>query len=136
MIIKIKKQNSGFIALISAIILSAVLLLVATNLSFTGFLDRSNILDSELKKRSYALAEACADTAILKVINNPLYLGNEIVSVSGDPCLIQTVTSGNPTTILTKADYKNYVTKLAIKINPTTLVISCWEEFANLSTCP
>ena len=54
MIILNKRRNKGFIALISAIVISVILLLIAANLSLTSFYGRSNILDSELKEiRSY-----------------------------------------------------------------------------------
>ena len=68
MIILNKKRNKGFVALMSAIIISVILLLIITNLSLTAFYSRSDVLDSELKDRSSALAEACVDTAILKLV--------------------------------------------------------------------
>ncbi|OGI76052.1 hypothetical protein A3C67_00505 [Candidatus Nomurabacteria bacterium RIFCSPHIGHO2_02_FULL_42_19] len=122
-----KENNSGFIALMSAIIISVVLLLLATNLSLIGFYGRFNILDSELKERSSTLAEACADTAILKLANNPGYNpANEPVNVGGDTCIIQSVTGGD--TIHLRADYKNYITNLKIAINPSDLSVVSWEE--------
>ena len=130
MIISYQKRNSGFVALISAIIISVILLLIATNLSLTGFYDRSNILDGELKERSSALAEACADTAILKLANNPGYTGNEIITVSGsDTCNIQTINPNtDPIIIGTKAIFQNATTNLNIKVNKTDLSVVSWEE--------
>ncbi len=123
---KIKKQNKGFIALITSIIISAVLLLVATNLSLTGFYARSNILDFELKEISFNLAEACVDTAILKIINNSSYHPtNEIVGIENESCIIESIT-GN--VIKTKADYRNYITNLEVEINLTDMSILRFEE--------
>lgn len=120
------KNNSGFMALMSTIIISVILLLIATSLSLTSFYGRTNILDFELKEKSFALAEACADTAILRLAEDSSYGGNETVNVVGaDKCQIESVVGG---TINVKADYKNYITKLEIEINSTDLSIISWQE--------
>ncbi len=50
----------------SAIVISVVLLIIVTTSSFTGFYGRFNILDTELKARSAATADACVSSALLK----------------------------------------------------------------------
>ncbi|MBP9748215.1 MAG: hypothetical protein KBD17_01145 [Candidatus Pacebacteria bacterium] len=120
------KKNRGFVALITSVIISTVLLMVATNLSLTGFYARSNLLDFELKEMSYHLAEACIDTAILKIINNPNYNPtNESVDINEYKCAIESIT-GN--IIKTKADYRNYITNLEVEINPSDMSIVRFEE--------
>lgn len=120
------KKNRGFVALITSVIISAVLLIVATNLSLTGFYARSNLLDFELKEMSYHLAEACIDTAILKIINNPNYNPtNESVDIDGNECVIESVIEN---TIKTKADYRNYITNIEVEINPSDMSITRFEE--------
>ena len=44
---KHRVYNKGFVALTSVVIISAILLLVATSLSLSGFYGRFNILESE-----------------------------------------------------------------------------------------
>lgn len=129
------KNNNGFMALMSAIIISAVLLLIVTSLSFTGFYTRSNILDSELKEKSSALAEACVDTALLKLANDPLYAppsGGEYIKVdevSNEACTIKSI-SGS--IIKTKANYNNkYFTNLEVRFNGGDLSVISWEETPN-----
>ncbi len=121
----IQKQR-GFIALISAIIISVILLLVITNLSLTSFYDRFNVLDTELKTRSSDLAEACADTALLNVAKNITYTGS--VSVGADTCTIQSVTGSSQKTILIQANYKNYYTNLQIVANASDASVVSWQE--------
>ena len=75
----IKNKKNGFIALISVIIISFVLLLIAITLNFIGFYGRFNILDSENKERSAELADACIETARLNLALNNTYSGNDIV---------------------------------------------------------
>ena len=124
------KTNSGFIALMSAIIISIVLLLMITNLSLTGFYGRFNILDAELKERSSALAEACVDTALLRLANDPgyPYPANDPINVDGNDCIIESAAGGN---ISVKADYKNYITKIEVEVNLSDMSINSWEETPN-----
>src|SRR3989344_2331312 len=60
--------SGGFIALISAVIISLVLMVVVFSVSTLAFFSRFNQLDSEYKEKSSALAESCVDLAILKLI--------------------------------------------------------------------
>ena len=131
------KSNTGFIALISAVVISVILLLIATNLSLTSYYGRSSILDSELKKRSSALAEACADTAILKLINSKDYAlvaADHNISVGTGYCDIFSLSpipprSGN-ITIVTKANFNNiYFTTLKIVVDSNNdMSVFSWEE--------
>jgi len=124
------EKNSGFVALISVIIISAILLLIATSLSFSGFYARYNILDSEFKKRSSTIAEACVDVALLKLTTDTSYNPtNTIVAVGGDSCTIQSITtSGTNKTIYTRSSYKNYITNLKVVVNITNFSVVSWEE--------
>ena|SRR3989338_10087446 len=123
------ETQKGFIALMSAIIISVVLLLMITNLSLTGFYGRFNVLDSELKERSSALAEACVDTALLRIANDPTYPypTNDPINVDGNDCIIESATGGN---ISTTANYKNYITNLKIEVD-SDLNVTRWEETPN-----
>ncbi len=131
-IFKVKnvKKNSGFIALMSAVIISVVLLLIVTNLSMTSFYNRFNILDTELKEKSVGIAEACIDKAILNLVKNSAYNPvDEVVSVGSDTCIIKSITtSGSIKTILVKADLKNYITNLQVKVDDTSFDVISWEE--------
>ncbi len=128
--INFKPDNSGFIALMSAILISIILLLIITNLSLTGFYSRSNILDFELKEKSFSLAEACADSALLKLVNDTDYIGGETIAVSGnDTCTIDLTSLSNPRTFITWASHDNaYFTKLKIIINAQSGTVISWEE--------
>src|SRR3989344_619469 len=96
MVLKKHQKDSGFVALITAIILSVILLVVTITLSQTSFLTRSILLDSEFKERSTALAEACVDVAILRISMTPGYSAtNEDVSIGTETCTIVSVSGSN-----------------------------------------
>src|SRR3989338_5224128 len=142
-----KRQNiyennhkSGFVALITVIVIVLILMVVAIALNRTGFLTRGEILDSEYKDRSSALAEACADAALLKLAQNSSYAGNEAnISVGSDKCNIGAIQSDMPTpgqkTINVNAVFpastitnQNAVTNLQIVVNSVTLSVIFWNE--------
>lgn len=125
-------NQKGFIAITTTMILSVILIVVATSLSFSGFFTRYNILDSELKKVSVALAEGCVDQALLKLATNSTFTFPETVKINENSCQIVNVTSGGyPKIITIKADYKHYITNLSVVVGSDTLNITKWEEVAS-----
>lgn len=121
------KHEKGFIALISAIILSVLLLGLTVSLGFSSFFTRFNILDSESKERSLALAEACGDTAVLRMARGVTVPGT--VAIGTDSCEIISV-SGN--IIRTQACVNRATTNLEIIINGDFEIVT-EEELANFS---
>jgi hypothetical protein len=79
--------QEGYIALMSSIIIAGVLMAVVFTMSFKSFMTRFNILDMEYKSRSLNYAETCANTAILKVIENNAYTG-ETISFGTESCTV------------------------------------------------
>lgn len=129
---KRNKHPRGFIALTSAIIISAMLLVVAASGSLTGFFSRMNIIDSELKERSSALAESCVDQALLELTNNPTFVGPKTVPVGGSTCVVQSVTtSGVQKTIKTQGVFNNYYTNLQVTVLTSDLSVVSWQEVTN-----
>ena len=123
-------KTEGFVALISVVLISAILMLVATSLSFSGFYGRYNVLDSELKAQSKTLAQSCVDTALLKLAHdytyNPLH---EIISIGENSCTIESLmASGTQKILRTNSNYKNYTTNLIVTIQSANLSIVSWEE--------
>src|SRR4051812_21214163 len=125
---QIPTGERGFVALISVIIVSAILLVLLFTLGAASFLSRFSVLDSENKRISLALAEACANTAMIRISQNSQYgispalpAGGDCVGVGGGVC----PPSVSPTsktcricrtspTILTRAVYNGAYTNLEI----------------------
>ncbi len=128
------RHHRGFIALISAIIIAVILLVVVTTIGMSSLLSRFNVLGYELKQRSSALAEACADKVLLSVAQDagyPVgYTLPQTVSVGGDVCTILSSSnpSGNPRTFTMQAVYQHSYTNLQLTVDVNTLVITSWQE--------
>lgn len=133
--LNVKCRQNGFIALTSAIIISVLLLAITVALGFSGFFGRFNILDSESKERSSALAEACGDTAILNFAQDQSYNpSNQSVTVGSDHCkIVSLATAANQTTIKTQACINKSVTNLQVVIDSTAFTITSWDEVPNFS---
>jgi hypothetical protein len=142
----LKKKNSqgGYIALISIIIIVALLMIITVAVSFSGFFSRFGILDNEYKEVSSALAEACADTAILNLAenwSNPEIPPGGIVHVgpgADDICNIVSIEpsgGGSSKTIKVQASSKNSYTNLKIMVNNggVGIGIDSWLEKPNFS---
>lgn len=122
-------NNKGFVALMSAIIISAVLLLLAITTSQSEFYSRFNILDSEIKEQSSSFADACLEVALLGFVQNPSYSGNVIVPVGSDSCFISPViTSGSQKIFVAKGIYLNSHTNLKITLDGATFSVISVEE--------
>ncbi|MBI4050590.1 MAG: hypothetical protein HY396_01295 [Candidatus Doudnabacteria bacterium] len=133
----VNRKESGFIALMSAIIVSVLLIAITFTLSFTGFYSRFNVLDSEYKERSIGLAEACADTALLKKATDPAYTVPETINVGTDTCdIISVADNGTQVTIKTRAVFQKSFTNIEVVANSDDLSIISWDECPTLELCP
>jgi hypothetical protein len=121
MIYKAKTENNkkaGFIALISAILISAILLELSITSSEILFSTRSNSLQNEFKLESKELADSCIYIAIQKIYHDYSYtvpIDGEISQVENEYCTITEINYSPENTALhqkfatikTKAEFKN-----------------------------
>ena len=115
----------------SAMIISAVLLLIVSVGGLTAFYSRFNALDSELKEHSAALADACVDVVLYKISQNPNYTGPDLnYPVGGDSCSILGIQNpgGSLRTFQVQGEYHTAYTNVLVTINFSTLAIVSWRE--------
>ena len=130
-------KEQGFVALMSAIVITVLLLAITFSVCFSDFFTRFNVLDSESKQISANLAEACADAAQLTLTKNPnSQITSQIVTVGSGQCTIVSATKlGNQNAITTQAVVNKAYTNLKIVRDSTTGSIISWDECANLNSC-
>lgn len=137
-----KNQQRGFVALMSIIIMTAVVIALIFTVGVSVFFSRFSVLDGEYKRESLALAEACTNTAMVKIAQDPSYAPaatGECVSVS-DTCGVVGATrtckicsvslSGGMYTIRTRAVYTGAYTTIEAKgsLGETNFNVSSWRE--------
>lgn len=82
----------GFVALLSVIIVSIVLLGLALSGSSIAFFARFDEMDRESYVQAQALARSCADQALLQLAENYNYAAaNQTVSFGADTCVIDSI---------------------------------------------
>ena len=128
------KKPKGFIALMSAVIILAILITATVTGNLTGFYTRFNILDSEFKKHSSALADACVAVLRNKLGADSNYKGPDLnYPVGSDMCNI--FAASNPgaslRTFKVQGIYQNSYTNLQVTIDIDTLDTIAWQETAN-----
>lgn len=128
-------KEQGYIALISILIVLAIVLSIAISASFFGIIESQMGLSQSLAAQSYYLANACAETALMKLKSNLKYQGNEQISIDNQTCMINLIEgSGNRNrTIKTYSAANNQTKKIVVKIiqvRPDT-VIRSWQEVAD-----
>jgi hypothetical protein len=129
---KYASQN-GFIALISILILSAVLLVTTLGLAQFGIANRFFILNLEQKASSKKLAEACVHIARIQTYNDPLLVRNTPLEVqigdAGAKCTIVSITpNSNETTLETSAQTGEAITNLSVLVDNTDGDFLSFEE--------
>lgn len=137
----------GFVALVSIVIMSGIVTVLIFTLGVSVLFSRFSVLDGEYKRTSLALAEACANTAMLKIAQDVAYTpdaGGECVSVSDicgasgatHTCRVCSVSrSGGRYTILTRAVYRGAYTTLETKgtLGTKNFNVSSWRESGSYS---
>ncbi|MBU6501031.1 MAG: hypothetical protein KGJ89_02805 [Patescibacteria group bacterium] len=130
-----QENQKGFIAVTSALVIAVLLLAVTLSLSFTGFFSRFNVLYLSYKEKSYSLAEACANTALLKRAIDGSYVGPETIYLGTDSCNILSIVKSGSTQIIVKvsAQYpqgaaERAYTDLVITADSSDMGIVTWSE--------
>ena len=129
------QYHKGFIALMSSIIISIILLTLVVTVSASTFYARFDALGGETKRESLSLAESCMNMALLRLAQNPLYQpapSGDTIAVGSKNCIIDqalTTSPGYPKTfsIKTHAGYlgtwSNALASVTVQ-DPTVSVFS------------
>lgn len=129
--LKSKKEQKGFIALTAVLIVLAIALAVGISASLGSITEAKNSLQKNQSSAAYYLTNLCAEEALIKLKENPNYLGNETINTTGGTCNILPI-EGSWTLKVTGSAF-NQIKKMKIiisQINPK-LIINSWEEVAS-----
>lgn len=128
------KKREGYVALMSVLIISAVLLIISVGLSLRSINEASMSLGEQESRKALAMADLCMEKALMKLESVLNYAGNESIILGDKSCDILTV-SGNGNfnrTVQTQGTVSNYTKKIKVEvsqISPIMQILS-WEEVA------
>ena len=116
--------QQGYVAVMSAIIITSILLVVALTFSSSSFLGRFDTQATEFKILTRNLAQGCiAHAQLMLVLGN--YTGGEDVIIGEYACRVISVTQGSgTTTVQVTAVIDDRTTNLEAVLNSTTLAIN------------
>ncbi|MFA5188576.1 MAG: hypothetical protein WC460_04400 [Patescibacteria group bacterium] len=128
----VEKVKNGYIALISLIIIGAIVLISVLALTFITISQTQNMISQNQSLKSYYLANACAHYAILQLQDNVSYGGNETIEVDSYNCQVeQILDSGNANRIInTSSNVASSNAKIQViisQLKPRT-IISSWQQ--------
>ncbi len=113
--------KNAYIALVSALVISALLIMTVFSVSGGAFLSNLSVLDAEAKKQSASLAAGCVDAGLLRLANNPADTAAGTISIGSGFCTVVEVRVNVPAfgqaTILAKATVRQAVTNLKVVVN-------------------
>jgi hypothetical protein len=128
-------RSTGYMAITAAIIISVVMIVVSTSISFTSLFSRTDSLALSQKQRSLYAAQGCLEQALLNLSLNSSYTGNETVPITNAGttvnCTIATITTqGSNKIIKSSAIVNDTTTNLKLTVNSSTLNRVSLEETA------
>ena len=125
-------RKSGFVTLISVIILTSISLIVISSqllISTDNYISNRRVSDS-LQAR--VLADTCVEIALNRLKLSNAYTGNDTEVLSIGTCSISTISgSGNTNrSFTTSATYNNMTRRVSITVSSIdpNLTISSWQE--------
>ena len=135
-------QNSGFIALISILVITAVSIIIGTTVTLKAISHATMSASEMYSAQAWASANGCVETAVAAMsyhgtstwdlATSTSYKGDETISVGGIPCYIAAITATGSDSRLIRASStaSSFVRKLQVIVatNTPQTVISSWQE--------
>ncbi|MBI5220621.1 MAG: hypothetical protein HY978_02150 [Candidatus Liptonbacteria bacterium] len=125
-------SRSGYVALVTTLIVIVVMLAMVFTISLTSYMGRVDVSLSSYQEQSRGLAQACLETARYRLVQNPAYAGNETVTVASSTCRIVSVTaSSSQKIVLTQGQFQQSYSNLRTTLNSGDLSLVGTEELKN-----
>lgn len=130
----LNKMEKGYIALMTTLIISFVLLSAVITASFESFWNLAGIWQRHSKELSFSLAESCFDQAIVRKLQNPNYEPlpeGELIKIENFSCKILSVEKDADFFIIkTESSVDKTFTRLQGIFDPENFKIISLEELS------
>ncbi|MDP3901558.1 MAG: hypothetical protein Q8Q37_01100 [bacterium] len=124
-----EQKNSGYIAVVTSVILGMLMLMIAVTLSLSSFGSRLNNLDFYNKQTSYFVALSCLDKTLLELSKDSNYGGDATTTVDSFECFAFPIEiDGNNKIIKSRSRVNGATTNLLLTIESETLSTISLEE--------
>jgi type II secretory pathway component PulK len=126
----LKKNKEGFIALITVLIISAVVLLIGLGVGLASINEANMSLQENQSSQAYYLANLCSEWALMKLKETGSAYRGEIINIENGTCQISVESKW---IVKVSANFSNQTKKMKIvvsKVHPE-MIINSWQEVAN-----
>ena len=125
--------DQGYMALMTVIIISALLAGLTTSLAARSILGQTNQLANELKTQSRQLAAGCASEAMLSYAFDHNYQGNQTIMIDDQSCRIESISTIDQARIqiISSAQVGDHLTTLQTLIRTSDLLLVSQSEITN-----
>ncbi len=125
--------NSGYVTLISMLVISAVGLSVAVSLVLLSAGSSRSSLALEQGNQAKALANACAEEALQQIWNSDIYVGTGNLTLGQGTCAYTVSNASVPKTITASGTVGVVVKKVSITVDSLHpyVHLSSWQEVAD-----
>jgi len=129
------KKDGGYIALITVLILSAVVLVISIGVSLRSIEETQMAFGQQESFRALSLANLCAEKALFKLESSLNYSGNESLTIDDESCDILSIggTGNFSRVVKAQSTVSKYTKKVQVEVSQISPVmqISSWEEVAD-----
>ncbi len=127
-------NNSGYIALMSVVIIGAAGAAIAVSVILLGLASSRSSLASTQSSQAKASAEACAEQALQNIRNSSVFSGSGQLVLDSGTCSYEVIDRGGESrSIFASGTVETVVRKLRIDISAINPMIACdsWQEVEN-----
>jgi hypothetical protein len=129
------KSRDGYVALTTILIVASVTLIIAVGLSLRSIGESQMSFAEESSHRALALANLCAEKALMKLEDTFNYSGSESINIGENSCDILSIEgSGNTNRIVkTQSTVSNHTRKVKLEVAVVSPImeITSWREVAD-----
>lgn len=124
------KDRDGYVLLLSVLIFTAIGVLVAVATLQFGMYSSGNSLDLINSNKAKALANGCAEEALLDIQQNTSFSGTVSESLYDGTCEYVVVDSGSGKIINVEAEVNGVFRKILIEVDQLSpsINVSAWQE--------
>ena len=125
----IYKDNRGVAALLTIIIVSAAVLIMAFSASILGMGELDMGWTSQKGGEAFAIADGCVEEALWQLRLDSGYTGDTLI-IGENSCIIGVTSNGNSRTITVSGIVENYNKKIevGITLNGNIITLNSWQE--------
>ena len=131
---KLNEYSGGFVALTAVLVVSFLVLAVATSISLLGVGEAKSSHDYRLGQEAQKIAEACVGESLLRLRNDSNYLGTaSALALGSGTCTIIVTGTGNDRTVNIESEI-NYLRvyrkrlEITAKVAGKSVGIVSWRE--------